>query len=89
MPATSPSLEHLRDLYPGFLEQAALVYPKDPYFRGLCEIHTMCVKGARRSEASQFLDLRAAYADQQSRLEAALVRRLQAPPAFAPNAPTD
>jgi hypothetical protein len=70
------SLEELTQRFAGLFEQAAILYDKDQAFRDLCDAHAACVRGVRRSAASGS-SLGAAYAAQQTRLEAEMLRRLQ------------
>jgi len=77
MPATKSSLEHLSRRFPGRFELVESLYHQDQAFRDLCDVHAVCVRGAKRSEASRAFALGAEYAAQQARLETEMLRWLQ------------
>jgi hypothetical protein len=86
MPATLSSLEHLGHPFERFSAQTAHLYEMDPAFRDLCDMHAVCVRGVKRSDASGASALAAEYAAQQVRFEAELLRRLQTAGAAAAQA---
>jgi hypothetical protein len=79
MPATMSSLGYLPHRFAGFFEQVTHLYEQDQTFRDLCDVHAVCVRAVKRSEASQSSILAAEYEAQQRRLEAHLLSRLPTP----------
>jgi len=76
MPATRSSLERLSQRFPGPAEHVASLYDQNQAFRDLCDVHAICVRGVKRSQASPSSALAAAYTAQQERLETEMLRWL-------------